>query len=132
MLNFYNYYRKIHPELVNLLEELDRKITLLSQSTNDTLIIRVSRNGFKYNENKFAKGEVIFTNSFGANNTIKLSEEQTLHILRDIKLIMLYYHYECSLLFKTSSDVESGIANFGKYDDGIKLENNTLIRRLPS
>ena len=133
MLNFYNYFRKIHPELANRLEELDRKMNLLAQATNDTFIIRVSLNDFEEDENMFAKGDVIFKNSFGANSTIKLSEEEALHILRDVKVIIVYYGYESTLLYKTGSNAEQGTAYFGDIPaDGIILENNTLIRKLPS
>lgn len=132
MLNFYNYFRKIHPELANRLGEIDRKLNLIEQSTNDTLIIRVNLNDFEGDENLFAKGEVIFTDSFGANSTIKLSEEQALRIIRDIKVIIIYHDYGCKLIYKIFSNVGMGVAHFGSEDDGIELSNNTLIRKLPS
>lgn len=131
MLNFYNYFRKIHPELANRLEELDRKLNLLAQSTNDTLIIRVGNNE-DINENMFAKGDVIFKHYFGANSTIKLSEEQALHILRDVKVIMVYNDYDCTLLYKKWSDARNGTTYFGEQNNGISLENYTLTRMLPS
>lgn len=133
MLNFYNYYGKIHPELMKKLKELETKKTSGSADNNDTLIIRVNGNGFEGDENLFAKGYTILTHSFGANDTIKLSEDQALCVLRDVKVIMIYYHnYSCKLLSKIFSDVGMGIANFGREDDGITLENNTLTRILPS
>lgn len=132
MLNFYNVFRKIHPELANRLKELDRKMNLLAQASNDTLIIRVIFDDFEGDENLFAKGDVIFTDSFGANNTIKLSEEQALRILRDVKVIMVYHEYECSVLYKNYSKADEGVACFGSIDDGIVLSNNTLTRKLPS
>ena len=132
MLNFYNYFRKIHPELANRLEELDRNMNILSQGVNDTLIIRVAFDHSDKDDNMFPKGEVFFKDSFGANSTIKLPEDYALHVLRDIKVIMVYQNYECSLLYKTYSDASSGIAFFGDRDDGIELSNNTLTRHLPS
>lgn len=132
MLNFYNYYGKIHPELASRLEELDRKMNLLDHGSTDTLIIRVGNNFENEDENMFAKGDVIFKDSFGAGDTIKLSEEESLHILRDIKVIMVYRNYYCHLLYKTWSNARSGVAAFGKEEDGISLENNTLTRKLPS
>ena len=132
MLNFYNYFRKIHPELANRLEEFDRKMNLLPQATNDTLIIRVSRNRYIDDDNLSAKGEVIFTNSFGANDTIELSEEQTLSVITDVKVIMIYYNYDCTVLYKTRSNANVLTAYFGEGDDGISVENNTLTRILPS
>ena len=132
MLNFYNYFRKIHPELANRLEELDRKINLLGQATNDTLIIRVSRNDFEEDDNMFAKGLTIFKESFGANDTIKLTEEQALSVLTDVKVIMVYYNYDCTVLNKTRSNAEVCTAYFGTEDNGILVENDTITRMLPS
>ena len=132
MLNFYNYYDKIHPELMKKIKELETKIMSGSADNNDTLIIRVALNDFKGDENKFAKGDTFFKKSFGAGDTIKLSEDQALCVLRDVKVIMIYHNYSCKLLYKIFSDVGLGIAHFGTEQDGITLENNTLTRLLPS
>ena len=127
MLNFYNVFRKIHPELANRLEELDRKMNLLAQSTNDTLIIRTHSNDFEGNENVFAKGEVIFADSFKPDKPIYLSEEQILWILRDVKVIMVYSDYKCYLMYKNYSHAGMRVARFGSANDGIKLSNNTFV-----
>ena len=132
MLNFYNYYDKIHPELMKKLKELETKLTSSSADNNDTLIIRVDFNPSDKNENMFPKGDVIFTTHFGANQTIKLSEDKALHISRDVKVILVYYDYQCKLLYKKISDASSGRALFGTIEDGIELTNNTLTRLLPS
>ena len=132
MLNFYNYYDKIHPELMKKLKELETKITSSSADNNDTLIIRSDFNPSDKNENMFPKGDVIFTTNFGANHTIELSEDKALHISRDVKVILVYYGYQCTLLYKNMSDASSGRALFGTIEDGIELGNNTLTRLLPS
>ena len=131
MLNFYNYFRKIHPELANRLGELDRKMNLLAQSTNDTFIIRVGINE-NADENMFAKGDVIFTRSFGVNDTIKLSEEQALQILTNVKVIMIYYNYDCTVLYKIRSNAQARTAYFGEEYNGILVDNNIITRMLPS
>ena len=129
MLNFYNYFRKIHPELANRLEELDRKMNLLGQPTNDTFIIRVGINE-NVDENMFAKGDVIFTRSFGANDTIELSEEQTLQLLTNVKAIMIYHDYDCNVLYKDRSNAQMRTAFFGMEINGISVENNIITRKL--
>ena len=131
MLNFYNYYDKIHPELMKKLKELETKITSGSADNNDTLIIRVGLNDSE-DENMFAKGHTIFTHSFGAGENIELSEDQALCVLRDVNLIMVYRGYKCTLLYKNYSHAGTGVARFGSINDGIELSNNTLTRRLPS
>lgn len=131
MLNFYNYYDKIHPELMKKLKDLEEKSSG-NTGNNDTLIIRVHLNDFEGDENMFAKGEVIFTHSFGTNETIELSNDEALHILRDVKVIMVYRDYSCDLLYKNYSDASNGVAYFGTANNGIILSNNTLTRKLPS
>ena len=125
MLNFYNYYGKIHPELMKKLRDIEAKCS-------DTLIIRVSLNERKYDEELFRYGETIYVDEFGAGDTIKLSPEQCLHIARDIDKILIYYEYDCQPLYKNFSDSARGTAIFGYENNAIKLENCTLTRLLPS
>ena len=45
---------------------------------------------------------------------------------------MVYYNYECTVLYKNRSNAEVRTASFGKEDNGILVENGTLTRMLPS
>ena len=100
MLNFYNYYGKIHPELVKKLKDLEKK----SSGNNNVLVIRPLSTKDDPNISDdlyalYAKGETVYydDNKIGVDVTpnsnvqIEISEELAYHILNDIDNIIFYF-----------------------------------------
>lgn len=97
MLNFYNYYGKIHPELVKKLKDLEEK----SSGNNNVLVIRPlsTKNTPEPFDDAYAKGETVYydDSKIGAAVTpnshvqIEISEVLAYHILNDIDSIIFYF-----------------------------------------
>ena len=96
MLNFYNYYGKIHPELMKKLKDLEEKV-----SGNNVLVIRPlsSKDTPEPFDDAYAKGETIYYDenkietevTLNSSLQIEISDVFALHILNDIDNIIFYF-----------------------------------------
>ena len=97
MLNFYNYYGKIHPELMKKLKNLEEK----TSGNNNVLVIRPlsSKDTPESFDGLYAKGETVYYDDgkMGVDVTpashvqIEISQELASHILNDIDNIIFYF-----------------------------------------
>lgn len=97
MLNFYNYYDKIHPELMKKLKDLEEK----SSGNNNVLVIRPlsTKDTHELFDNFYAKGETVYYDDSkieaevtpSSNLQIEISEVLAYHILNDIDNIIFYF-----------------------------------------
>ena len=102
MLNFYNYYDKIHPELMKKLKDLEEK----SSGNNKELVIRPlsTKDTPEPFDNTYAKGETIYydDSEFDSEVTpasslqIEISDVLAYHILNDIDNIIFYFAVDSS------------------------------------
>ena len=107
MLNFYNYYDKIHPELMKKIKELETKNTSGSADNNDTLII-MGRNASVIDEervkngeeSKYFKGKRILYNETTWNETsdetlkrniLNISDSDREYIINNVTKIIVYH-----------------------------------------
>lgn len=97
MLNFYNYYGKIHPELMKKLKQIEEK----TSGNNKVLVIRPLSTKYAPEpvDNAYAKGETVYYDDIkhGVDVTpnsdlqIEISEVLAYHILNDIDNIIFYF-----------------------------------------
>ena len=96
MLNFYNYYDKIHPELVKKLKGLEEKA-----SGNNVLVIRPlsSKDTPKPFDDVYAEGKTVYYDeskiegevTINSYVLIDISEELVFHILNNVDKIIFYF-----------------------------------------
>lgn len=105
MLNFYNFYGKMHPELMKKLKDIESKLEGTAGIKSNVLIIRnqVTMN----EEGAFREGETLpFSGTFSSENeSITITEDMMYHIIKDIDIIVLYYSSDatCHVYYKNDS-----------------------------
>ena len=97
MLNFYNYYGKIHPELMKKLKEIEEK----TSGNNNVLVIRPlsTKDTPEPFDDAYAKGETIYYDeskiegdvTLSSSVLIEISDLMAYHILNDIDKIIFYF-----------------------------------------
>lgn len=118
MLNFYNYYGKMHPELIKRLKDIESKLQGTASVKSNVLIIR---NQVTMNEQgSFREGETLpFSGTFNSEDeTITITEDMMYHIIKDIDIIVLYYSSDstCNIFYKKDSSYNMNYATFVKPD----------------
>lgn len=97
MLNFYNYYEKIHPELIKKLRDLEEK----SSVNDNVLVIRPlsTKDTTQSFNSAYAEGKTVYydDSEFGEDVTldsiveIEISEELAYHIVNNVDKIIFYF-----------------------------------------
>lgn len=96
MLNFYNYYGKIHPELMRKLKELEEK----ASGNNNVLVIRpesTKNTPFPLSD-AYVKGMTLYYDDSGENSSvninsnvqINITKEMLFHIIENVDKIIFY------------------------------------------
>ena len=150
MLNFYNYYDKIHPELMKKLKELETKNMSGSADNNDTLVI-MGKNASKADEEQVKNGEeskyfkgkrILYDESAWNeasdetlnNNTLNISDSDREYIIKNVTKIIVYHRNSLHhiVFYKIESTVDEHF--FSTFGDPINIRvyddiNKIIIRR---
>ena len=121
MLNFYNYYDKIHPELIKKLKKMEEK-TSENTGNNDILVI-MGKNASKLDEervkngeeSKYFKGKRILYDETAwnesedgviKNNTLNISDSEREYIIKNVIKIIVYHRnsFHHMVFLKSGSD----------------------------